>query len=153
MYYFCTTNRYETYFVKKNSLTAWYLYFVLIKIQQGYSTTILQGPNSQTKKYIYVHTQYIYSQSHSRVAKKESKKKSSSFFTNYALSSSSIVFLCKRQFVMVLFLFSQSFYNISKNRVWISSVYLLKVGTTISCTLTNFSQIFFQKLKLENHQG
>ena len=101
-------------FVKKISLTAWYFYFVLIKIQQGYSTTILQGPNSQTKKDIYVHTQYIYSQSHSRVAKKESKKKSSSFFTNYALSSSSIVFLCKRQFVMFLFLFSQSCYNISK---------------------------------------
>ena len=42
--------------LKKITLTAWYLYFVLIMIQQGYDTTILQGPNSQTTKDIYVHT-------------------------------------------------------------------------------------------------
>ena len=82
--------------MKKNPLTAWYLYFVLIKIQQGYSTTILQGPNSQTKKDIYVHTQYIYSQSHSRVAKKESKKKVLLFFLQIMLCHQVPLCFCAR---------------------------------------------------------
>ena len=49
--------------MKKNSLTAWYFHFVLIKIQQGYSTTILQGPNSQ-KGHICSYSVHKYTHSH-----------------------------------------------------------------------------------------